>query len=500
MNFFNINNVINAKKRNSFYIKKAIGASRYQLITEAFFIATLQTALVLLLALFSLMALTQFSYSIKELIFIQGNQGNNDFLTAFSITAAITYAAILLAHYTFLMTVILPNNSYYSGIYTQSPHSLRISNIMFCIQIIIAGIIVYLWSGIMTQMNFMQNYNFGYDKESVITFALSDELKSNTAINSLQDELRSKVGTANIAISSWRPFDMSRSNIHVFHNHQQEKDNLVTVNTLNVNKNFISTWGIKTLAGNKNPLLPSDNSNIHHAIVTKSFMTLMGIQSYEHILNTLFYINENDSQQSVRILKVIDDFYLADREDTPSPLLIFIKKDSPQRYGAIKLINMQDIGKVVDILKRHHVNSEQIILVNDLHKEYFNDNMLIQETINTVTLFSVMLILMSTTIIGISETKRLDKTLQIMEAIGGSIYTHVIFFIQQNLMPIIIASVISLPVSLLLLHKWLAQYSLVKGLSYVYATGALIIFILSIVVIMVITFTFSNILNGRNNK
>lgn len=497
MNFFNINNVINAKKKNSFYIKKAIGASHYQLITEAFFIATLQTTLVLLLALFSLMALMQFSYSIKELIF---TQGNNDFSTAFSITAAITYAAILLAHYTFLMTFILPNNSYYSGIYAQPPHSLRISNVMFCIQIIIAGIIVYLWSGIMTQMHFMQNYNFGYDKENVITFALSDELKSNTSINSLQDELRSKVGIANIAISSWRPFDMSRSNIHVFHNHQQEKDKLVTVNTLNVNKNFISTWGIKTLAGNKNLLLPSDNSNIQHAIATKSFMTLMGIQSYEYMLNTLFYINENDSQQSVRVLKIIDDFYLADREETPSPLLIFIKKDSPQRYGSIKLENMEDIGKIVDILKRHHVNSKQIISVTDLHEKYLNDNMLIQKTINAATLFSVMLILVSTTIIGISETKRLDKTLQIMETIGGSIYTHIIFFIQQNIIPIIIASVTSLPISFLLLHKWLAQYSLVNGLSYIYATGALITFISSIVVIMVITFIFSNILNSRNNK
>ncbi|MDR5017863.1 darobactin export ABC transporter permease subunit [Yersinia rochesterensis] len=497
MNFFNINNVINAKKRNSFYIKKAIGASRYQLITEAFFIATLQTTLVLLLALFSLMALTQFSYSIKELIF---TQGNNDFSTAFSITAAIIYAAILLAHYTFLMTFILPNNSYYSGIYTQPPHSLRINNIMFCIQIIITGIIIYLWSGIMTQIHFMKNYNFGYDKESVITFELSDELKSNTAINSLQDELMSKVGIVNIAISSWRPFDMSRSNIHVFHNHQQEKDKLVTVNTFSVNENFISTWGIKIIAGDKNPLLPSDNGNIHHAIATKSFMTLMGMQSYEHTLNTLFYINENDSQQSVRVLKIIDDFYLADREETPSPLLIFIKKDSPQRYGSIKIKNMPDIGKIVDILKRYHVNSEQIVSVNNLHKEYFNDNILIQKTINAVTLFSVMLMLMSTTIIGISETKRLDKTLQIMETIGGSIYTHITFFIQQNIIPILIASVISLPISLLLLHKWLAQYSLVKGLSYVYATGSLIIFILSIVVIMVITFIFSNILKNRSNK
>ncbi|HDL8259109.1 TPA: ABC transporter permease, partial [Yersinia enterocolitica] len=277
----------------------------------------------------------------------------------------------------------------------------------------------------------------------------------------------------NISLSSWRPFDMSRHNISVFHNNQQEKDKLLTVNILKVNKNFINTWGVNILAGEKNLLLPSDNSNVYHAVATKSFMTLMGQQSYDHILNTVFYINENNSQQSVRILNVIDDFYLADREDTPPPLLILIQ-NSPQRYGAVKLENIQDFGKVEKILKHHHVNTEHIKSINKLHKEYFSNNTLMYNTINTVTLFTVILVLISTIIISTSETKRLEKTLAIMESIGGSIYTHIIFFIQQSIIPIVIAVIISLPVSFLLLHNWLSQYSVIKGLSYVYAAGSFI--------------------------
>ncbi|HEN3623376.1 TPA: ABC transporter permease, partial [Yersinia enterocolitica] len=172
----------------------------------------------------------------------------------------------------------------------------------------------------------------------------------------------------NISLSSWRPFDMSRHNTSVFHSHQQEKDKLATVNILKVNEGFINTWGVNILAGDKNPLLPSDNSNIYHAIATKSFMTLMGQQSYDHTLNTVFYINENNSQQSVRVLNVIDDFYLADREDTPPPLLILIQ-NTPQHYGAVKLENIQDFGKVEKILKRHNVNTEHIKSVNKLHKQ-----------------------------------------------------------------------------------------------------------------------------------
>ncbi|CFQ72292.1 TPA: darobactin export ABC transporter permease subunit [Yersinia enterocolitica] len=499
MNFFNINNVINTKKRNSFYIKKTVGASNFQLITEEFFIATFQTGFVLLVALFILMSLVQFSDSARELIFTHGSY---DFSTALSITTVLTYAAILLAHYLFLLTLTLPNNTYSHNIAiaAQSSQSLYMTRIMFCMQIIIAGIIIYLWAGIMTQMHFMKNYNFGYEKENIITFILSDKLKSKTAINNLQDELRNAVGINNISLSSWRPFDMSRHNISVFHNNQQEKDKLLTVNILKVNKNFINTWGVNILAGEKNLLLPSDNSNVYHAVATKSFMTLMGQQSYDHILNTVFYINENNSQQSVRVLNVIDDFYLADREDTPPPLLILIQ-NSPQRYGAVKLENIQDFGKVEKILKHHHVNTEHIKSINKLHKEYFSNNILMYNTINTVTLFTVILVLISTIIISTSETKRLEKTLAIMESIGGSIYTHIIFFIQQSIIPIVIAVIISLPVSFLLLHNWLSQYSVIKGLSYVYAAGSFISFILCVIIVMTITLIFnSHILNSQKKK
>lgn len=493
MNFFNINNVINTKKRNSFYIKKAVGASNYQLITEAFFIATLQTAFVLLVALLILMSLVQYSDSVKELIF---THGNHDVSTALSTTTVLTYAAILLAHCLFLLTLTLPNNTYT----VKSSQSRYMTRIMFCIQIIIAGVIIYLWAGIMTQVHFMKNDNFGYEKENVITFILSDELKSKTAINNLQDELRSIAGVNNISLSNWRPFDMSRHNTSVFHNNQQEKDKLATVNILKVNKNFINTWGVNILAGDETPLSPSDNSNIYHAVVTKSFMELMGQQSYDHILSTEFYINENNVQQPVRVLKVIDDFYLADRSDTPPPLLILIQ-NNPQRYGAVKLKNIQDFGKVEKVLNSYHVNTEHIKSVNNLHEEYFSNNVLMYNTINTVTLFSVILVLISTVIISTSETKRLEKTLAIMESIGGSIYTHIIFFIQQNIIPIIIAVIISLPIGFLLLHNWLTQYSLIKKSSYIYATGLFTAFILCIIIVMTTTLIFNcNTLKNQKKK
>ncbi|WP_410176819.1 hypothetical protein [Yersinia hibernica] len=67
-----------------------------------------------------------------------------------------------------------------------------------------------------------------------MTFALTDELKSQTLINRLQNELNKIINIDDIAMSSWRPFDMSINKNSVYHNNQQEKDKLITVNTLKI--------------------------------------------------------------------------------------------------------------------------------------------------------------------------------------------------------------------------------------------------------------------------
>ncbi|WP_425471820.1 hypothetical protein [Yersinia hibernica] len=118
MNFFSINSLINKNKKNSFYVKKAVGASQYQLLRESFFIATLQTVFMLLLVLFTLTSLIQLSDSAREIILLQGSR---DLLTAFSITLSATYITILLTHTLFLVTLTRPKNTYYSDMYTQQP-------------------------------------------------------------------------------------------------------------------------------------------------------------------------------------------------------------------------------------------------------------------------------------------------------------------------------------------------------------------------------------------
>ncbi|WP_145520005.1 darobactin export ABC transporter permease subunit [Yersinia mollaretii] len=487
MNFFNVNNVINSNKKSSFQIKKSVGASHAQLLIESFIIATLQTLCILVLAITLLAILLSLSMSIKALIL---TQGVSYLWHALLPVVTSIYVAVIASHLTYLYVVVFPNPSSHSNYYNDQPLSRYVYQGLLCVQIIIAGVIIYLWAGIMTQNSFMQRHDFGYEKENIITFPLSDELSTIASINNVEDELKHTIGVEALSLSSWQPFNRSRHSSSVSHQNQQEKDKLVSINILNANKNFVDVWGLKTLAGNEHTIVPSDSDDLYHAIVTRSFITAMGFASYDEVLNTIFYMYSGDAQRKIRILSVVNDFYLAERNEKVTPQLIFIE-DKVHPYGALKLQTSQDIAGVKRTLERYHITPEQIKSVNSLHQESLSSSRLIQTTVNNLTLLSMALILISTVIISMSETKRIEKTLKIMDAIGGSIYTHMVFFIQQNIVPVFVAVIVSLPVGLFLLNLWLNQYVIINGQSYIYAMTALLAFLITIIIVMCATLLFN---------
>ncbi|CNH84077.1 Membrane protein [Yersinia massiliensis] len=483
MNFFNLNNVINSHKKSSFQIKKSIGASHIQLLVESLTIATVQLILVFVLAIIFLAALMYFSVGFKELILMtEISQIYSSFITVL----AFIYLAVLLSHLIYLSTVVFPNHTSHSNTYNEQSLSRNLHQSLLCLQIIVASVIIFLWAGIMTQNDFMQHHHFGYEKINVITFPLSEQLKQPASLNNLQDEMKNSTGGGTLSLSSWLPFDHSKHSISIFHHNQQEKDKLASVNIIQANKNFIETWGLKTIAGRENLIVASDDDDVGHAIVTKSFMATMGFSSFDKILNTDFYINHHGMDKKVRILRVINDFYLSEPNEDFAPLLILIENEV-QKYGALKVNQITDMTKVKNLLERHHVAPEKIKTVEHLHEDHFSNGQLINKTVNTVTFIATLLITISTIIIGISETRRIKKTLMIMDAIGGSIYTHILYFIRQNILPIAIATVIAIPIGFLLLDLWLNQYDMINNLSYIYAMAALLILVMSLIFVMSIT-------------
>ncbi|WP_413735644.1 darobactin export ABC transporter permease subunit [Sodalis sp. RH21] len=480
VNFFNVNGIVNSAKKNSLRVKRSLGASNGQLLAEASSIIIPQFLSICALALLMLWGVAAVPGYPGTLLL---GQDGGVVAAVFLGVALVIGCAVAASHLACLYWLVLSPRAGRAHNRHETTTAYYINRFTLVMQLLISGIMVYLWAGVMTQSHFIMDTDFGYRKKNLLTFEVSEQLNSTEALRGLQNRLKETAGSSNIALASWRPFDMSRSVLSIQHAQQQARDRYATVNVLSADHNFPQIWGLETLAGKENAIAVSNDPGVRHVIVTRAFMGLMGRSSYDDVLNTTFYTEVDGGKRALRVLRVVDNFYLGDRTKIPQPLMIFIN-DRMEKYAALTFPGQQQRERIVTALKDYGLEDQRMRTVTELYAGHFKNSLLMLDIIQLSVSLSLFLMLVSAIIIGLSEARRLNDTLKIMEAVGGSVYTSIVFFLRQNVIPLVVALLASFGLGLWLLRRWLGRYDVVAGLTYTYACCALIALALVVVAVM----------------
>ncbi len=483
VNFLSINGIINAAKRSSLHIKRCIGASDKQILAEYCGIILPQFLCIMILALGMLLASALLSDPIQGLLHhVPRRLQAGVFLSV----ALMMGGMIILCQWIYLRLFVFSVRNARGDARFESKASYYINKLSMVAQLLISGSMVYIWAGAMAQNHYVMDTDFGYHKKNLLTFEINEPLRALAMLRMLQDRLKETTGTSNIALSSWRPFDMPPSVMTVQHGRQQQEDQSVAINTFSADRNFPLVWGLETLAGAENAVSESRDPAILHVIVTRAFMNVMGQSSYDEVMNNTFYADLDGKKKALRVLRIVDNVYLGERTILPRPIMIFIK-DNIEKFGSVKYPTRRQRDYIVSLLKDYGLHEGQIESVDDLHRRHFKNHLLITNVIRLVAALSLLLMLSSAVIIGISEAGRLNKTLKIMEAVGGSVYTGIVFFLQQNILPLLISSALAFIIGFGVLHRWLKRYDLVTGLTYTYALAALLLLTLGVAAVMALS-------------
>ncbi|TCL06107.1 darobactin export ABC transporter permease subunit [Sodalis ligni] len=482
VNFLSINGIINAAKRSSLRIKRCIGASDKQILAEYCGIIFPQFLCIMILALGMLLGSALLSEPILALLHQVPCRLQ---VGVFMSVSLIMGGMIVLSQWIYLHLFVFSVRNTRGDARFESKATYYINKLSMVAQLLLSGSMVYIWAGAIAQNHYVMDTDFGYHKKNLLTFEINEPLRSLAMLRMLQDRLKETTGTSNIALSSWRPFDMSPAVMTVQHGRQQQ-DQSVAINAFSADRNFPLVWGLETLAGKENAVSESRDPAILHVIVTRAFMNAMGQSSYDEVMNNTFYIDLDGKKKALRVLRIVDNIYLGERTTLPQPLMIFIK-DNIEKYGSIKYSTRRQRDNIISQFQDYGLSEGQIVLVDDLHRRHFKNHLLITNVIRLVAALSLLLLLGSAVIIGISEAVRLNKTLKIMEAVGGSIYTGIVFFLQQNMASLLISSALAFIVGFGFLHRWLKRYDLVTGLTYTYALAALLLLTLGVAAVMALS-------------
>ena len=321
------------------------------------------------------------------------------------------------------------------------------------IALISSALIVY------RQMSFIRNMNLGFSKEQLLIIPLDDKKMLSKIIPFKHDVLMNSNILSASAVS-----DLPRAMIWVtsIHYDGSNKQNSPTMSYLEIDKDFVKTFGIHLKEG----YLPGDTASPYSGtqyVMNESAVRKLGWA--EPVGKKLSCYNGKDGF----VTGIIGDFHFKTLHKEIEPLFLYIREEAP-KYLAVKL-NTTDIRSSVEFIKQQWNN-----IVPDSPFEYFfydnfYDNLYKKEALlgKIIFIFSMIAIMIACMgLFGLAAffSERRTKEIGVRKANGALIIEVITMLNREFIKWVVISFIIATPVSWYAMHKWLQTFAYKTEMSW----------------------------------
>ncbi|WP_235689774.1 ABC transporter permease [Fulvivirga lutea] len=452
INFVNLSISIYVKRIKNVGLQKAIGASRVQLVfgylLESTFYVLLATAFALLVAdllLPTFNQLLEVNLTIQQFL----NQVNIFWLiismAGFILLCGLLsglYPALLITKVSFAQATHNKMNFGANGL---------ITHVLIICQFAVAMVFVIGMFVVTDQLKYVQNLDWGFDKDELVTINLYGDLQSD--IQALDNSL-SELGVVE-RVAFTKSFPRGVSSRGTFNWEGKNPDNKVIFDMISASPNFLTTSGIKLVEGEVPYLLNNDSSYYH--IINK--------KAYQEMLPD-FKGREDEIIGSVldggKITGIVDDFMLWSAYEDISPVVIRISNVEKWRKALVKVNSSQGIevaGTLEAAYKKHSPDYpfEMNFVDDDLDTRY-------SSAVRTKRIYSIgsilTIIISSLGLFGISahSTQKRIKEIGIRKVLGASVQSIIKLMSKEYILLALISIIIAAPVAYYVLNNWLDNF------------------------------------------
>jgi len=321
------------------------------------------------------------------------------------------------------------------------------------IALISSALIVY------RQMSFIRNMNLGFSKEQLLIIPLDDKKMLSKIIPFKHDVLMNSNILSASAVS-----DLPGAMIWVtsIHYDGSNKQNSPTMSYLEIDKDFVKTFGIHLKEG----YLPGDTASPYSG--TQYMMNESAVRKLgwaEPVGKKLSCYNGKDGF----VTGIIGDFHFKTLHKEIEPLFLYIREEAP-KYLVVKL-NTTDIRSSVEFIKQQWNN-----IVPDSPFEYFfydnfYDNLYKKEALlgKIIFIFSMIAIMIACMgLFGLAAffSERRTKEIGVRKANGALIIEVITMLNREFIKWVVISFIIATPVSWYAMHKWLQTFAYKTEMSW----------------------------------
>ncbi|MEO8416295.1 MAG: ABC transporter permease [Ginsengibacter sp.] len=482
INFINLATAQAIKRAREVGVRKVLGSTRLQLITQFLGETTLMVLTAMVLGLLASAAfLPQLATWLNlKISIVQLLQPSVIFVmllvTIFVIILAGVYPAFVQSAFRPVESLKNKPSLHFSGLTLRK--SLVVIQFAIC-QVMIIGTLVVAY-----QMDFFENRDLGFNKEAVISFGMPDEAKTEV----LRQQLQSNPGVKEVSFSSGAPVMSNNFTSFISPEAGITKDDVTELKFIDTG--YTKMFDLKMLAGQ--PVQRTNASNkdtLYNVVVNETMIHKLGIQEPGQAIGKHVIINGN---WYATITGVVQDFQSESKHKKIRPCVLLYRADNFYT-ASVKLqpVNMKKTIAGIDKLWSG-MFPESIF-----NYEFLDDHIAAwysqeQKEYTAFKLFACIAILIGCLglygLVAFAAAQR-TKEVGVRKALGASLADIVFLFSKEFVVLIAVAFVIAAPVAYYIMYGWL------QGFAYQIKIGSniFIIAILSSFVIAAITIAYQAI-------
>jgi len=487
INFINLNIAQSAKRAKEVGIRKALGATKTQLVSQYLTESLLVVAVAALVA-FALVELTlpQFNQMMgRELTFTYGSE----FMLMTSVV--ILVVGLLSGLYPALFIASFSANRVLNGDLIRGGTAIMVRKITLCFQGVLSIGLIIGTASLYQQMQLIINLEVGYEKSSRLTVkSLPNEALYNKDNNALFTAIQKLPGVESITASNT---DLTNDmNFDLNFTWPNGTKLSVMQPSVVTSYNPVETFGLTLLAGRDFSSQFSgdwyqrdaENNRTISVIVSRHMAELAGYQDVESVVGMTLIV-PNHGNMKAKVVGVIENVKIGSARQQVLPMSLnlgYYRGGTGNLVIKANNLDMALLSQQVQqiITDELHLSDIDISLLTDDYANAHKNEQRALEMVSVFSLLAIFLTCLGTFGLASFATLRRQKEVAMRKVLGASRLSIVNLLAKEFLLLLAISIVIAFPLSYWLIGDWLANFNeRITQSTWVYIASAIIVSIIT---------------------
>lgn len=310
----------------------------------------------------------------------------------------------------------------------------------------------------LNQLQFIKSKSLGFDVKNQVVVPLQSQ-NAIKAIENVKQAFSAIPSVLQVAGTSYTPAEFVLSDNH-YSTSRTQKDNRVVIRQNDVDFGLIETLGIELIAGRTfNRSFAQNDSSV---LLNETAVRSLGMTN-EEILNQEIYTSEGEGIIGYRVIGIVRDFHTNSLHEAIEPYLFAMR---PGRASSSLIVSTTDSNpaEIVSLLENEwnklfpQLPFEFSFLDNQLQSKYASDEKFGQVII-IFTSIALALCFMGIFALTSFSIQQNMKSISIKKVLGARVSTLYVQMASGFLLLVLIASVVALPIGILMMNKWLELFA-----------------------------------------